>query len=106
MGMASELCASEFAHETDERRIPIHRLNRAQAQPGKIGLFYDCADKRGECADGGACRVEIAAPSAKVDPGEHKFMSARGDEAAHVREDRLCGKASRIAPRLRNDAER
>ena len=84
MRMAGELAASIFGHEADERVVPVHRLNGAQAQPWQAGLFEDCADERGERADRGLCGIKVAAPAAEVDSGEDKFVAAGGDEVADV----------------------
>ena len=104
--MTCKLRASIFSHETDQGSVPIHRLNGAQAQSWQIGLFHDRPDQRGECADRRLCWIEVAAPAAKVDSGEHKLVAAGVDEAADMRQDRFGGEAARTAARLGNDAER
>lgn len=87
MRMAGELAASIFGHETDERVVPVHRFNGAQAQSWQAGFFEDCPDERGERADRRLCRDKVAAPAAEVDSRKHQFVAAGGDKAADACQD-------------------
>jgi hypothetical protein len=105
MGMASQARSAVFGHESDEVGIPIHWLDGTQSETRDVGLAEDLAHQRGKREAGLAELVEIAAPAAKIDSGEHQFVATSRDKASDMAENRGAGKASRGAAGLGDYAE-
>src|SRR3974390_2094934 len=81
MSVASETVAPEFGHECDHVAVPVHGLDRTEAEAPEIDFCEDPANQCGKCGATRVRRTEIAAPSAKVDPGKNEFVAACRDEA-------------------------
>ncbi len=81
MRVARQPRSAKFPHETDQVRIPVHGLDGAEPKPRQSVCSKICWTKRGERWRGlFALQDKVAPPAAQVDPGEHQFVAAGGDE--------------------------
>ena len=106
MGVTGEARSCELRDDGEQVSGPVHGLDGAQAQAGKVGLVEDPTDKGGQRWLQRLIGVEVAAPAAKVDSGEDEFVAAGGDEAFDVAKDAGGGEAAGSAACLGNDAKR
>src|SRR5579863_137526 len=109
MRVAAEATAPELSHQGNHLRIPVHRLNRAEAQARQVRLSEDAAHEARECRlRQSECPIlprilrkrgrpgaliewliegQIPAPAAQVDPRKHQLVASGGNESADLAEN-------------------
>src|SRR6266567_8145326 len=103
--MAGQAGPGEFPDHCDEVSVPVHWLDGAEAQARKVGFLENLADEAGKRWTWVLVCREVAAPAAKIDSGEYKFVPARRREAPHLGKDGFGRQAAGVSARLGNDAE-